>query len=200
MKINEFLNEIDNGPGTYKGHIPQVNHARHRADAAKIDFSSYGKGAKPVKPAKIKAAIIKPEKPSSDQIMRDIDAAIGRAYPDIEPNEYLKQYSMSQLDKAVRDSKLGKNFNDYVDSVWQQYQADNPQNESSVEGEDNYSYTHGKKPSGHGNWVFSKHRSHDVRTHSDEDKFEHRGTYSEAKKAAKKWAKEKGHSTAYVQT
>jgi hypothetical protein len=52
-------------------------------------------------------------------------------------------------------------------------------NEISVEGKEKYEWTHGKKPRGNGTWMF------DI----DGKQFEHKGTYSEAEKAAKAEAK-----------
>jgi arginine/lysine/ornithine decarboxylase len=57
-----------------------------------------------------------------------------------------------------------------------------------------YQRTHGKKPSGTGNWMFSKHKNHDVSSHPMDDLFQHNGTYSTAKKAAVKHFEAKGHT------
>jgi hypothetical protein len=57
-----------------------------------------------------------------------------------------------------------------------------------------YQGAHGKKPSGTGNWMFSKHQSHDFSKHPKEDLFQHNGTYSAAKKAAVKHFKAQGHT------
>ena len=66
-----------------------------------------------------------------------------------------------------------------------------------------YEFTHGKKPSGQGSWFFVAHRgginfSKDV---EGEDYVELHGmSYSDAKKAAVKWAKSKGHTSLFVAT
>jgi hypothetical protein len=67
---------------------------------------------------------------------------------------------------------------------------------------DTYKFNHGKNPSGHGAWVFTRdgiQNSLDFDKHKKgEDWFEHRGTYSAAKTAAKKWARSKGRSYVHV--
>ncbi len=66
-----------------------------------------------------------------------------------------------------------------------------------------YEWTHGRKPSGQGSWFFVAHRgginfSKDV---EGEDYIQlNQMSYSEAKKAAIKWAKSKGHSSLFVAT
>jgi len=66
-----------------------------------------------------------------------------------------------------------------------------------------YEFTHGKKPGGQGSWFFVAHRgginfSKDV---EGEDYIELHGmSYSDAKKAAVKWAKSKGHTSLFVAT
>lgn len=67
-------------------------------------------------------------------------------------------------------------------------------NESSVQVNDaQFQGAHGKKPSGHGAWAFSKHKNHNPDVHSDEDMFQHTGKYAEAKKEAVKHFTTKGH-------
>lgn len=66
------------------------------------------------------------EKPNYDRVMFDIDNAIGQAYPDGEPFDYLTKYDIETLDKAVRANKVGRSFNDYVADVWEQHMQDNP--------------------------------------------------------------------------
>lgn len=68
-------------------------------------------------------------KPKTDynRIMFDIDNAIGQAYPDGEPFDYLsRKYNIEQLDQAVRAEKHGRNFNDYIAKIWDQHMSDNP--------------------------------------------------------------------------
>ena len=66
-----------------------------------------------------------------------------------------------------------------------------------------YEFTHGKKPGGQGSWFFVAHRgginfSKDV---EGEDYIQlHQMTYGDAKKAAVKWAKSKGHTSLFVAT
>jgi len=66
-----------------------------------------------------------------------------------------------------------------------------------------YEFTHGKKPGGQGSWFFVAHRgginfSKDV---EGEDYVELHGmSYGDAKKAAVKWAKSKGHTSLFVAT
>lgn len=64
-----------------------------------------------------------------------------------------------------------------------------------------YQGAHGKKPSGHGNWMFSHHKNVDFKQHKEGHDFtSHNGSYSEAKKHAQQWAKSKGHSVVHVQS
>ena len=66
-----------------------------------------------------------------------------------------------------------------------------------------YEWTHGKKPKGTGSWFFVAHKggvnfSKDV---EGEDYIELHGmSYSDAKRAAIKWAKSKGHTSLFVGT
>ncbi len=70
-------------------------------------------------------------------------------------------------------------------------------------GSTDYQWSHGKKPSGQGSWFFVAHRggvdfSKDV---EGEDYIQlNQMTYGEAKKAAIKWAKSKGHTSLFVGT
>ena len=70
-------------------------------------------------------------------------------------------------------------------------------------GNTDYEFTHGKKPSGHGSWFFVAHRGginfgKDV---EGEDYIQlNQMTYGEAKKAAIKWARSKGHAQLFVAT
>jgi hypothetical protein len=70
-------------------------------------------------------------------------------------------------------------------------------------GNTEYQWTHGKKPSGQGSWFFVAHRgginfSKDV---EGEDYIQlHQMSYGDAKKAAIKWAKSKGHTSLFVAT
>ena len=63
---------------------------------------------------------------------------------------------------------------------------------------------HGKDPKGRGGWIFTRdgiQHSLDFSTHKkNEDWFEHRGTYGEAKSAAKKWATSIGYTRIHVAT
>jgi hypothetical protein len=63
-----------------------------------------------------------------------------------------------------------------------------------------YEFAHGKKPSGHGSWFFSKHRGGvDFSSHKDgEDHIQISAPYGEAKAKALKWAGEKGHNVIYA--
>jgi hypothetical protein len=70
-------------------------------------------------------------------------------------------------------------------------------------GSTDYQWTHGKKPSGQGSWFFVAHRggvnfSKDV---EGEDYIQlNQMNYADAKKAAVKWAKSKGHTSLFVAT
>ncbi len=70
-------------------------------------------------------------------------------------------------------------------------------------GNTDYEFAHGKKPKGHGSWFFVVHRGgidfgKDV---EGEDYIQlHQMSYGDAKKAAIKWAKSKGHTSLFVAT
>ena len=70
-------------------------------------------------------------------------------------------------------------------------------------GNTEYQWAHGKKPSGHGSWFFVAHRGgidfgKDV---EDQDYIQLHGmSFGDAKKAAIKWAKSKGHPSLFVAT
>lgn len=70
-------------------------------------------------------------------------------------------------------------------------------------GNTDYEFTHGKKPKGQGSWFFVAHRGgvdfgKDV---EGEDYIQlNQMSYGDAKKAAVKWAKSKGHTSLFVAT
>ena len=70
-------------------------------------------------------------------------------------------------------------------------------------GSTDYQWTHGKKPSGQGSWFFVAHKGgvdfgKDV---EGEDYIQlNQMSYADAKKAAIKWAKSKGHTSLFVAT
>lgn len=70
-------------------------------------------------------------------------------------------------------------------------------------GNTDYEFTHGKKPKGHGSWFFVAHRG-GINFGKDiegEDYIQlHQMNYGDAKKAAIKWAKSKGHTSLFVAT
>lgn len=67
---------------------------------------------------------------------------------------------------------------------------------------DTFYRSHMKQPRGHGSWLFTRdgvQNTLDFSKHKKgEDYFEHQGTYPEAKKKAKEWAKSKGRSYIHV--
>ena len=74
-------------------------------------------------------------------------------------------------------------------------------NESVTVDTERYQGAHGKKPSGNGSWMFSKHKSHDFKKHPESDLYKGQGNYSEVKKAAVSHFKKQGHiGSIYPQT
>jgi hypothetical protein len=70
-------------------------------------------------------------------------------------------------------------------------------------GNTEYQWAHGKKPSGQGSWFFVAHRGGiDFRKDvEDQDYIQLHGmSFGDAKKAAIKWAKSKGHPSLFVAT
>ena len=63
---------------------------------------------------------------------------------------------------------------------------------------DRYMRSHGKKASGSGNWMFTHKRAGDVDYKNDKEVHQARGSFADAAKSAKSWAKSHGHSTVYV--
>jgi len=63
---------------------------------------------------------------------------------------------------------------------------------------DRYLRSHGKKATGNGAWIFTNKKNGNIDL--DDHKKSHigKGTFADASKSAKKWAKEHGHSTVYV--
>jgi hypothetical protein len=62
-----------------------------------------------------------------------------------------------------------------------------------------YLRSHGKQASGgHGNWMFTHKSTGDVDYKNGSEVHAARGSFSDAKKSAQKWAKEHGHRTVYV--
>jgi len=70
----------------------------------------------------------------------------------------------------------------------------------TVMGEDTYTFTHGRKPRGRAVWLFARSADlllHDAPTTPHEWSrvlFQYSGTYTDAKRAARKWAAELGSS------
>lgn len=72
-------------------------------------------------------------------------------------------------------------------------------NESVEVSSDFYQYAHGKKPSGHGAWMFTPHRSGVHTSHKEGVNYiSVTGKYGEAKKKAQSWAKSLGHTKIHV--
>ena len=61
-----------------------------------------------------------------------------------------------------------------------------------------YVRSHSKTASGKGQWAFTHKRSGDVDYHRDDEFHKATGSFTDAKKSAKTWAKKHGHSTVYV--
>ena len=61
-----------------------------------------------------------------------------------------------------------------------------------------YVRSHGKSASGKGQWAFTHKRTGDVDYTKDNEFHKATGSFSDAKKSAKMWAKKHGHSIAYV--
>lgn len=153
MKIKDItvktqLNELDNGPGgTYND---GVHHGVAR-DAAKIDYSNYGaeagENARRLKAQKAQqrssaGMIARRERAAQRGVERDennaaimmkIDMSIGEVFPDGDPFEYLssnyRNVTIERLDKAVRATKNGRDYNSYIKKIWQQHLDDNPEAE-----------------------------------------------------------------------
>ena len=76
---------------------------------------------------------------------------------------------------------------------------DSELNEAVEVSSDYYQYANGKKPAGHGNWMFTPHRSGIQPSHKEgENYISVTGKYGEAKKKAQVWAKSLGHTKIHV--
>jgi hypothetical protein len=87
-----------------------------------------------------------------------------------------------------------KTFNEYVESL----NEDVALNEAVEVSHSTFENAHGKKPTGHGRWVFSHNKNPDMSKSEGTEFVTHTGHYSEAKKVAQKWAKDNGHSVIHV--
>lgn len=148
--LSQVVSELDQGPGANdprrqtKGPVPQVKHGAVRSDPAKIDYSAYGDQAKATKEkqsaakkaaarerARAERAAERAAKPqvNLDTVMMDIESAIGNAFPDGDPIDYLmKKYSnqygeidMKTLDQAVKKNTHQNTFYDYLADVWDEH-------------------------------------------------------------------------------
>ena len=64
---------------------------------------------------------------------------------------------------------------------------------------DRYMRSHGKKAGGTtGNWMFTNKHSGDVDYNNEKEVHQTRGSFKDASKSAKEWAKKHGHSSVYV--
>ena len=61
-----------------------------------------------------------------------------------------------------------------------------------------YARSHSKQASGRGRWLFTHKRFGDVDYQNDKETHSVTGSFTDAKKSAKEWAKKHGHQTAYV--
>ena len=96
--------------------------------------------------------------------------------------------------KRAVDSEKAKKFD--LSGVTEDY---SPLDESIEVSSDYYSYAHGKRPSGHGKWVFTPHRSGVHPSHKEgENYISVTGKFSDAKQTAQRWAQSKGHSKIHV--
>lgn len=77
--------------------------------------------------------------------------------------------------------------------TFEEFSNDVALDEATVDA-DRYQAVTGKKPSGHGNWIFSKHKSHNSDIHPKTDAFQGTGKYSEVKKDAVNHFKKQGHT------
>lgn len=93
--------------------------------------------------------------------------------------------------------KLTKEDQDFIDSLNDEMFEEIELDEAVSVSHDRYIRSHGKKASGgEGSWMFTHKERGDAK---GEDRFEApRGKFSDAKKHAQKWAKERGHHTIYV--
>lgn len=96
-----------------------------------------------------------------------------------------------------KKKKLTKEDQDFIDSLNNEMFEEIELDEAVSVSHDRYIRSHGKKASGgEGNWMFTHKERGDAK---GEDRFEApRGKFSDAKKHAQKWAKERGHHTIYV--
>lgn len=98
-------------------------------------------------------------------------------------NEEVEQLVVTTVESALYAMQDGRNVLDE--------QIDEAVSSSS---KDNYEWTHGNKPKGHGNWYFSTvhPRQHDMQQHKDQT-VNVTGTFGDAAKKAQAHFKEKGH-------
>ncbi len=69
----------------------------------------------------------------------------------------------------------------------------------SIVDHEHFQGAHGKKPSGHGNWIFSHNKNQSLLGAKEgHDYFSHTGYYSDAKKKAAAWGKSQGHHRVHV--
>lgn len=95
-----------------------------------------------------------------------------------------------------------------IDPDWEKEQAEKRKKQGVKEeveldetvevSHDRYLRSHGKKASGRGLWAFTHKRQGDVDYHNDSEFHQATGSFDDAKKSAKIWAKKHGHGTAYV--
>lgn len=84
--------------------------------------------------------------------------------------------------------------------TFEEFSNDTTLDEATVD-TSRYEFTHGKKPSGHATWFFSKHKSHNFDEHPDSDMYQGTGHYSAVKKDAVSHFKKQGHhGVIYSQT
>lgn len=126
------------------------------------------------------------------QLMAAVNKKVGRIKEegDKRPSYVVKA---SDKPKIVKPSMGGSSKHPYQGKLVGEAEVSNT----------DYELAHGKKPKGHGSWFFVAHRggidfSKDV---EGEDYIElHQMSYGDAKKAAIKWAKSKGHPSLFAAT
>lgn len=164
-------------------------------DKSSNDYSGWGHSKHEVSNGPDKTAKMMKAKDAIKAARKTLDKAFDNSKKGVAEGDKRPEYVVKASDKPkkVKPSLGGSSKHPYQGKLV---------GEAEV-GATDYEFAHGKKPKGHGSWFFVAHRgginfSKDV---EGEDYIQlHQMSYGDAKKAAIKWAKSKGHTSLFVAT
>lgn len=136
-----------------------------------------------------------------DEVSRKtLRSYIGRAEKDVQHNrdKATYAYKTNNIHNIVKHHNKAVRRQKQVDKAKEKFSDKDAFGEAVNIAHDRFIRSHGKKAKGTGQWMFT-HKRFGAVDYKDETQVHHyNGSLGDASKSAKKWAKDHGHSTAYV--